>query len=138
MEHKNSIYGIVVRGLGEGTFFMSMRNYQEEIKKKLGFYAYPGTLNLKVGRKQVDSLKDIAPIKIDGFKSGNKTFEGVNCYRAKIGNINGAIIIPDLTKHKDVIEFIAPVHLKSELKLKDGDKVAIKLVSAGRQKRALI
>ena len=123
------INGIVLRGLGEGTFFMSMENYQKEIKKKLGFDAYPGTLNLKVGKRQVDLLNGIVPIKIDGFKSGNKTFGGVNCYKAKIENINGSIIMPELTRHKDVIEFIAPVHLKSVLKLKDGDKVTIKLIS---------
>ena len=119
---------IIVRGLGEGAFFMSMRHYQQEIKKKLGFEVYPGTLNLKVGKKQKDILKSIKPIKIDGFKSGNKTFGGANCYRAKIKNINCSIIVPDLTKHKDVIEFIAPVHLKSELKLKDGDKIKVELL----------
>ena len=43
-------------------------------------------------------------------------------------NVNGSIIVPHLTKHKDIIEFIAPVHLKSELKLKDGDKVKVELI----------
>lgn len=120
--------GIVVRGLGEGTFFMSMQRYQKEVKKRLGLNAYPGTLNLKVGKKQADLLRNIPPIKIDGWKSGSKTFGGVNCYKAKIKNIDGSIIMPDLTKHKDIIEFIAPVHLKSELRLKEGDKVEIKLI----------
>ena len=124
-----AITGTVVRGLGEGTYFMSILHYQKEIKKKLGFRAYPGTLNLKIGKKQLDLLKNTAPIKIDGFKQKNKTFGGVNCYKAKIKNIEGAIIIPELTKHKNIIEFIAPIHLKSELKIKDGDKLAIKLVS---------
>ena len=121
--------GIVIRGLGEGTYFMSMQHYQKEIKKGLGFSAYPGTLNLKINKNQFGLLKKIQPIKINGYKSGNKTFGGVNCYRAKIKNITGAIIIPDLTKHKrNIIEFIAPVHLKSELKLKDGNKIIIELL----------
>ena len=129
MNSKNLVLnGVIVRGLGEGTYFMSMQHYQKEIKKKLGFDAYPGTLNLKVGKKQADILKKFAPIKIDGFKKNNKTFGGVDCYRAKIKNIDGSIIVPHLTKHKDVIEFIAPVHLKSKLKLKDGDKIKIELV----------
>ena len=125
---KIAINGTILRGLGEGAYFMSMQHYQEEIKDKLGFKAYPGTLNLKVSRKQADSLKNIAPIKINGFKSGNKTFGGASCYKAKIKNIGGSIIIPDLTKHKDIMEFIAPIHLKSELKLKDGDKVKVELL----------
>lgn len=120
--------GIIVRGLGEGTYFTSMQHYQNEIKEKLGFKAYPGTLNLKVNKKQIDLLKKINSIKIDGFKSNNKTFGGVNCFKAKIDNIIGSIIIPDLTKHKNIIEFIAPVHLKSEIKIKDGAKIKVELL----------
>ena len=120
--------GIIVKGLGEGTYFMSMQHYQNEIKKKLGFKPYPGTLNLKVGKKQINLLKKIVPIKINGFKSVNKTFGGASCYKAKIKTINSAIIIPDLTKHKDIIEIIAPVHMKSELKLKDGDEIQVGLL----------
>ncbi len=119
---------IISRGLGEGTFFMSMPHYKKEIKKKLGFEAYPGTLNLKIDKNERKALENIIPIKIDGFKSSNKVYGGAICYKAKFKNISGAIIIPDLTKHKkDIIEFIAPLHLKSELKLKNGDKVEIKI-----------
>lgn len=123
MSGKNFINGAIVKGFGEGAYFMSMPHYQKEIKKKLGFEAYPGTLNLKVNKKEMGLLKKFEKIKIDGFKKNNKTFGGVDCYKAKIKNINGAIIMPHITKHKNIIEFIAPVHLKSELKLKDGDKV---------------
>lgn len=123
-----AISGTIVRGLGEGTYFMSMRHYQKEIKKKLGFDAYPGTLNLKVEKKQIDLLKKINSIKIAGFKKKDKSFGGADCYKAKIKNVNGSIIVPHLTKHKDVIEFIAPVHLKSGLKIKEGDKIRVELL----------
>ena len=123
------IRGIVTAGLGEGAFFMSMPHYKKEIKKKLGFDAYPGTLNLKVDQEQMYPLKKIDPIKIIGFKENNKTFGGAICYKAKIDHIDGAIIIPDINKHKeDIIEFIAPVNVKSELNVKDGDKVRIELI----------
>lgn len=126
-DKKVILSGTIVRGLGEGTYFMSMRHYQKEIKKKLGFKAYPGTLNLRLGKKQIGSLKNIVPIKINGYKKNNKTFGGASCYKAKISSINGSIILPDLTKHSNIIEFIAPVHLKSGLKIKDGDKIKIEL-----------
>jgi riboflavin kinase len=122
-----NIDGLIVRGLGEGAYFMSMQHYQKEIKKKLGFSAYPGTLNIKVSQKQRDSLKKLSSILIDGFRQGAKTFGGIDCHKATIKNINGAIIIPHMTKHKDVIEFIAPIHLKSSLKLKDGDKIKVEI-----------
>ena len=122
------ISGVVVCGLGEGAYFMSMQHYRKEIKNKLGFNAYPGTLNLKISKKLIDLLKNKKPIKISGFKSRNKAFGGASCYRANIKNINGSIIVPDLTKHKDIIEFIAPVHVKSELKIKDGNKIKVELL----------
>ena len=129
MEDTNNIInGVVSIGLGEGAYFMSMPHYKNEIKKKLGFDAYPGTLNLKVTKKQFDSVKNNAPIEIEGYKSGNKIFGNAGCYKAKIKNVSGAIIIPDLTKHKNIIEFIAPVHLKTELRLKNGDKIKINLL----------
>lgn len=122
------ITGVVVSGLGEGAFFMSMPHYRNEIKKKLGFGAYPGTPNLNAKEKQINSLRNIEPIKISGYKSNGKIFGGAICFKAKIKDIDGAIIIPDFTKHKkEVIEFIAPVHIKSELKIKDGDNVKIEL-----------
>lgn len=119
--------GIISRGLGEGAFFMSMKQYQKGIKKKLGFNAYPGTLNIKVARKGMDSLNLLNKILIVGFSQGDKKFGGIDCYKAKIGNISGAIIIPHMTKHKDIIEFIAPVHIKTKLKLKDGDRVKVEM-----------
>ena len=128
MKNVISLSGIIVRGLGEGAYFMSMPHYKDEIKKKLGFDAYPGTLNLKITKKQMDSLKKIKGIGIKGFKKNNKSFGGADCYKAKIKNVDGAIILPHLTKHKDIAEFIAHVHVKSELKIKDGDEIKIELV----------
>ena len=72
------------------------------------------------------SFKKFNPIKIEGCKKNNKAFYGARCYKASIKNINGAVIIPDINKHKkDIIEFIAPINLKSELGIKDGDKIKI-------------
>ena len=123
------IEGVIIAGLGEGALFMSMPHYKKEIKKKLGFDAYPVTLNLKIDQEQTHSLKKNNQIKIIGFGENNKTFGGANCYKAKIDHIDGAIIIPDINKHKeDIIEFIAPVNVKSELNVKDGDQVKIQLV----------
>ena len=119
-------YGIITSGIGEGSIFMSMEHYKKEIKNKLGFDAYPGTLNLKIKEDQLISLKKFNSIKINGFKKNNEVFGGISCYKAKINNINGAVIIPDINKHKkDIIEFIAPINLKSKLDIKDGDKIKI-------------
>ena len=120
--------GTVAQGLGEGALYLSMEHYKKEIKNKLGFEAYPGTLNLKVDENQVDLLGKMIAIKINGYKSEDKIFYGAKCFRARVQNISGAIIIPDRTEHKGTIEFIAPVHLKSELKIKDNDKIKVELI----------
>lgn len=129
MRGSNVLDCTLVRGFGEGSYFMSMPHYKKEIKNKLGFNAYPGTLNLNVGKKQIALLKRQVPIKISGFKSGSTSFGGANCYKARINDINGSIIVPELTKHKNTIEFIAPVHLKSELNLRDGDSIRVTLIN---------
>ena len=121
------INGVISKGLGEGAFFMAMTHYKNEIKKKAGFDAYPGTLNIKVTEKEFNESKLNLPIIIKGFKKDNKVFGGAGCRRAKIKNINGAIIMPDINKHSDILEFIAPVHVKSTLKINDGDKITIEL-----------
>ena len=119
---------IIMSGPGEGAFFMSMHHYKDEIKKKLGFDAYPGTLNLKVSQEELNSIKNMNVIRIEGYKSGNKTFGGADCYKARIKGVNGAIITPDLTKHKNIIEFIAPVYLRSKLNLNDDDKIKVEIL----------
>ncbi len=125
---------VITSGFGEGAFFISMQDYKKQIKSKLGFEAYSGTLNLIINQQGIlwNKLKSMKQIKINGFKSGHKYCGGVDLYQAKIAKIgesriivNGFIIIPELNKHKNIIEFIAHVHLKSELKAKDGDKVKI-------------
>tara|TARA_B100001964_G_C14231262_1_gene600155 strand:+ start:1612 stop:1998 length:387 start_codon:yes stop_codon:yes gene_type:complete len=120
--------GIVISGLGKGAVFMSIDYYKKEIKEKLGFDPYPGTLNLKIDKQQTTLLNKVNPIKIEGYKKDNKTFGGAKCYNAQINNISGCIIIPDLTEHEeDMVEFIAPANIKEELKINDGDKIKIEL-----------
>lgn len=118
------ITGKVVSGLGEGKIFLSMEHYKDEIEKKLGFEVFPGTLNIKTQQSFVG--KDLAPIKIEGCARNNRKFGGATCYRARIRNIECAIIVPDITRHdKSIVEIIAQDHLRTELSLKDNDKITV-------------
>ena len=42
-------------------------------------------------------------------------------------NVECAVLIPDLTRHFDVVEVISPTFLREHLDLKDGDEVALEL-----------
>jgi riboflavin kinase, archaea type len=124
------LHGEIVKGIGEGTFFMSINHYRQEIKNKLGFDPYPGTLNVKVLKDQAKLIKgeSKSKIRIEGFQEKKKSYGGATCYKAKIKNISGAIIVPDLTRHKeDIIEFIAPINVKSTLKVFDGDNINLEI-----------
>jgi len=122
--------GTVTRGIGEGALFMSMEHYKKEIKEKLGFDAFPGTLNIKTKENWQHSLEKKDKITINGFEKDGKKFGGATCYMAKLNGIDGSIIIPEINKHKEILEFIAPIHIKSKLNIKDGDKVKIQIISS--------
>ncbi len=125
--------GRVFSGLGEGFYYISLPQYFEQIKEKVGFTPYPGTLNIQLLSK--DSIENrmllerIADIPIDGFTNGQRTYGGAKCIRALFnGEQEAALIFVERTHYgKDVIEVIAPVYLRGKYNLRDGDKVFLKI-----------
>lgn len=116
----------VVSGLKEGHYYMSLPKYKTQFKTKLKFEPYEGTLNLRIDPSLLQPfLADIPPIKIKGFMTKQRSFGAITCYKVKISNINAAMIFPERSKHRGIIEIIAPVHLRKKLKLKEGDKITI-------------
>ena len=64
--------------------------------------------------------------RIEQFKTKERVFGGLDCYKIKIGEMDAGIIVPHRTRHgKDVVEVIAPVYLRGHLKLKDNDTVVL-------------
>lgn len=128
MERKSFLEGFVVKGLGEGSFFMGLDYYRENFKKLLGFYPYKGTLNLKSDIQSIKKfLKSAKKKYIKGFKENKKHYFGVECYDVDLCGIKAAIIIPEKSMHdKDIIEVIAPVNLRKKFNLKEGSKVKLK------------
>ncbi|MBS3097233.1 CTP-dependent riboflavin kinase [Candidatus Woesearchaeota archaeon] len=127
-EKKLVLKGIIEKGIGEGKYYMSMKQYQQQFKSKLGFDAYPGTLNLKVNKVEVMGfLSSLEPVIIEGFTTKSRTYGSLTCYKIKINGIGGAIVIPERTRHEEeTLEIIAPVHLRSKLNLKDGTVLRVK------------
>lgn len=125
--------GRVFSGLGEGFYYISLPQYFEQIKERVGFVPYPGTLNIQLLSK--DSLENrmllekIADIPIDGFSNGQRTYGGAKCIKALFnGEQEAAIIFVERSHYgKDVIEVIAPVYLRGKYGLRDGDKVFLKV-----------
>ena len=119
----DKIHGIVSKGMGEGAFFMSMPHYKKELKKALGFESYPGTLNIITNQDWKAMLRNKKELPIAGYEKDGKILGSASCYLARFMEIDGAIIIPKFNKHKNnVVEFIAPFHIKTKTGIKDGDE----------------
>jgi riboflavin kinase len=128
-----TLEGTVFTGLGEGAYYISKEHYRKQIAEKLGFEPYPGTLNLKLSAdydiKTRMELDAYPAVEITGFQNTDRTFGLVKCYPAMIGGMVKGALITALRSHYDtsVLEIIAPVCLRKQLNLKDGNKVKVEV-----------
>jgi riboflavin kinase len=130
-----TLEGTVFTGLGEGAYYISLEQYRKQFIEKMGFDPYLGTLNLKLTTdydiKTRSELEAYPAVEIEGFKDENRTFGNVKCYPAIIENKVKGAIVSALRSHYDVsiVEVIAPVPLRKHLKLKDGHKVKVEVLT---------
>ncbi len=127
-----AIEGKVFSGLGEGKYYLSQKGYADQIRQKLGFRPYQGTLNIRlsdVASIASNRLLRAKPgIVLEGFKKAERAFGRVRCYPCRInGRVGGAAIVPERAHYADdVVEILAPVFLRKALSLKDGSAVKLK------------
>ncbi|TFH10966.1 MAG: CTP-dependent riboflavin kinase [Candidatus Thorarchaeota archaeon] len=126
------IEGQIVTGLGEGAYYIDV--YSAKLKNALGFKPHLGTLNVRISndesRKAVGRMKNSPPLVLTGFRHKGRTFGDVICYRVKVNDeIEAAIVIAQRTHHSDeILEVVAPVDIRSSLKLNDDDNVRLTLI----------
>lgn len=130
-----TLEGAIFTGLGEGAYYVTREGYRKQFMERLGFDPYPGTLNLKLTSdydiKTRTELEAYPAVEIQGFKNESRTFGPVKCYPAVINNkVKGAVVLA-LRSHynSSVLEVIAPTYLRSQLKLKDGNKVKVEVLT---------
>lgn len=125
MKSRDKIKGKIFQGLGEGSYYTNI--YGKEIKKKIGYLPYPGTLNLRVKELEINSfISDLSKIRIKGFSKKDRTYGDIYLYRIILEGIESAILIPERTLHgKDVVEIIGPECFRSVLNAKEGDLVEL-------------
>jgi len=139
------IEGIVSSGLGRAHIFMSQHHYQEQFKAIIGRSAWPGTLNVHVeGTSLIEYKKlrvsagleegqesGVVSHRIKGFDRDGVSFGGATAFLGQFKfndhTHDCAILIPDLTRHEDVVEVIAGIFLRESCSLSDGDTVSIVL-----------
>ncbi len=125
--------GIIISGMGEGAYYMSMKGYTKQFKSKLGYVPFPGTLNVKLKDKEFIEAKrllDAHPaILVNGFSDGKRTYGWVKCYSAKVNNsVDVALILLERTHHDDsIIELISKENIKKSLRLSTGSQITIRV-----------
>jgi riboflavin kinase len=122
-----TIEGTVFSGKGRGKKFVELTWFKRQVEEKLGFSPYLGTLNLRLLEKEVEKrelLETKGSLMVEpqtGYYSGllfRATLEGWEC----------AVVIPIMPNYpKDVLEVIAPGYLRGNLKLVDGNLVAVSI-----------
>ena len=126
-----TLEGRVFTGLGEGAYYISLEGYAKQIEEKLGFRAYPGTLNISLlSRDSIENrqlLRKIAPVEIHGFRNEKRTYGGAKAIKAILNDVQEvAILFVERTQYDNsVVEVIAEPYLRGQLGLKDGDKVKL-------------
>ena len=123
---KMELKGIITSGKGKGAYFMSQTVYQEQFKEKLNFSPFLGTLNIKINDEEINKLHRVPESMMTNIE-GREKFGDVLLIKAVLNDkIEGAIVFPKKTTHKEnIIEFIAAENVKEELGIKDGDNVKI-------------
>lgn len=125
-----AIHGVVSSGMGEGGYYICQEGYMSQFQTKLGFKPFEGTFNVRIDSEDAGKLEVIrstAGIVINGFSCDGRSFGNVIAYKAKIHNIECAIVVPDRSHYTDIIEIICQYHLRRTLDLVDGDRVDIKI-----------
>ncbi len=126
------ISGTVFTGLSEGSYYMSLDGYRKQFMSKLGFDPFPGTLNLRVVKEDLNDRKilDTYPfVYIEGFANEKRTYGPAKCFRAVVNDqVKCAIVLPIRAHYGEgVVELIAPVSLRKQFKLVDGDEVSVRV-----------
>ena len=129
------IEGVIVSGIGEGGYYMSLPGYKKQFESKLGYIPYAGTLNVKVSsnpsirnRKKIERIPYIL---VKGYNDTKRTYGWVKCFPVTLNdihNIDAHLLVLERSHYDEsLVEIISSVPLKDTLGLKNGDKIKIEV-----------
>ncbi|KQC03047.1 MAG: riboflavin kinase [Methanoculleus sp. SDB] len=127
------LHGIVIDGLGEGRYYVSIPGYHSQFVEKLGFEPFPGTLNIRLWPASIGIRKKLEGyrwVPIEGFIADGRTFGSAKCLPCTIGDYPCAIVVPGRSHYpEDIIEIISPAELRKELGLQETDSVTVEVAT---------
>lgn len=121
------LFGKVARGLGEGKYYVSLGHYKRHLTRLLGVEPFEGTLNLAVHpADRTRFLERLSCTLIPGFATKQRTYGSVQFYAVTVaGRACGLLLPTRATYGPEKVELVAPVNLRREFNLRDGDVVVV-------------
>ena len=113
---------------------MAVEWVQDAVRERLGFTAYPATLNLRPAQpegvarweqvRRVAEAVEISPPDL--------SFCHALCFRVEVtvpssgDKVRGAVLLPQVLNYPaDKIEIVAPMNIKQSLGVRDGDRLTL-------------
>ncbi len=127
-------YCTVTSGLGEGGKFLAMPQYNKAIHDKLGITPFLGTFNLlpESNPKTIhEEIMEKARRITDEFERDGRRYGGLWARHCQLiinnETIDSYVIIPEIDKHREIIEVIAPFCIRTSYEIEDGERVKVVL-----------
>ena len=124
------LHGKVANGMGEGGYYICQPQYMEQFERILGFKPFEGTFNMQIVKEDIgklDIIKSSSGYLVNGFTNEGRSFGNVIVYKAKIRNIDCAVVVPERSHYREIIEIICQYHLRRTLSLNEGDSVELRV-----------
>ncbi len=130
--------GVVESGRKEAAGFVALDWVSTQIRQKLGFSAFPGTLNLRIRDKA--SLRGWQRLrKTPGIRlaAPDETSCDAVCFPVQMrGAPLAAVVLPLVPGYpEDALEILSPLRLREHLGLRDGDECTLLVQGAHRGPR---
>ncbi len=120
------ISGKIIKGIGESGSFLSIDWVTEGMNRCFSFRPFPGTLNIEVSK---NIQKILRAAEGERLIAGQEGFCDALLFKGVIAaSIPCGVVLPLVENYPaDLIEIVAPMHLKEALGLTDGDGITIEI-----------
>ncbi|MGH7823862.1 MAG: DUF120 domain-containing protein [Candidatus Binatia bacterium] len=136
METRRKLNGVIFSDLGQASSFMALEWVQRALQQTLGFVPYPATLNVRprdpedarVWQMIQSEIRGVPLPPEDGGFCSARIFpvEIWSLVNTRSEKARGAVLLPEVTGYpKDKIEIVAPMRLKDEFGVQDGDRLTL-------------